>query len=255
MHGKERMGNLSGKVALVTGGGRGIGKAIAERFGKLGADVIVNYSASKEPALATVETIQKNGVRAIAVQADLAEVDQIHQLFARSMEHFGRLDIVVANAGIELVDQAVVDFTEMDFDRLFSVNTKGAFFTLQAAARHVADNGRIIYVGSSNTRFPRPGYGLYGGSKLAPQFLVEVLAKEIGAKGITVNSILPTATEGAGVSAKGVRPQAREFIKNNNPMQRMATLEDVANAAEYLAGDLSAYVSGQHLLLSGGAPA
>ena len=135
------------------------------------------------------------------------------------------------------------------------LGTKGAFFTLQAAARHVADNGRIIYVGSSNTRFPRPGFGLYGGSKLAPQFLVEVLAKEIGAKGITVNSILPTATEGAGVSAKGVRPQAREFIKNHNPMQRMATLEDVANAAEYLAGDSSAYVSGQHLLLSGGAPA
>jgi 3-oxoacyl-[acyl-carrier protein] reductase len=90
---------------------------------------------------------------------------------------------------------------------------------------------------------------------LAPQFLVEVLAKEIGLRGITVNSILPTATEAAGVCAKEVRPQVREFIKNNNPMQRMATLEDVANAAEYLAGDLSAYVSGQHLLLSGGAPA
>jgi 3-oxoacyl-[acyl-carrier protein] reductase len=90
---------------------------------------------------------------------------------------------------------------------------------------------------------------------LAPQYLVEVLAKEIGARGITVNSILPTATEGAGVSAKEVRPQVREFIKNDNPMQRLATLEDVAKAAAYLASSLSAYVSGQHLLLSGGAPA
>ncbi len=248
------MGNLSGKTALVTGSGRGIGKAIAERFGKLGANVIVNYSASKEPALATVEAIQKNGAEAIAIQADLARVDEIYRLFAESMEQFGQLDIVIANAGIELVNQAVVDFTEEDFDRLFNVNTKGTFFTLQAAAKHVADNGRIIYVGSSNTKLPRPGYGLYGGSKLAPQYLVEVLAKEIGARGITVNSILPTATEGAGVSANEVRPQVRDFIKNNNPMQRMATLEDVANAAEYLAGDLSAYVSGQHLLLSGGAP-
>jgi NAD(P)-dependent dehydrogenase (short-subunit alcohol dehydrogenase family) len=94
------MGNLSGKTALVTGSSRGIGKAIAERFGKLGADVVVNYAASKEPALATVEAIEKNGVRAIAVQADLAKVDDIHRLFARSMEHVGRLDIVVANAGI-----------------------------------------------------------------------------------------------------------------------------------------------------------
>lgn len=248
------MGNFSGKVALVTGSGRGIGKAIAERFGKLGADIVVHYSASKQPALATLEAMEKNGVRAIAIQADLAKVDEIHRLFVRSMEHFVRLDIVVANAGIELVDQAVVEFTEQDFDRLFSVNTRGTFFTLQAAAKHVADNGRIIYIGSSTTKFPRPGYGLYGGSKLAPQFLVEVLAKEIGLRGITVNSILPTATEGAGVSTKEVRPQLREFIKNNNPMQRMATLEDVANAAEYLASDLSAYVSGQHLLLSGGAP-
>jgi 3-oxoacyl-[acyl-carrier protein] reductase len=196
------MGNLSGKTALVTGSSRGIGKAIAERFGKLGADVVVNYAASKKPALATVEAIEKNGVRAIAIQADLAKVDEIHQLFARSMEHFGRLDIVVSNAGIELVDQATLDFTEQDFDRLFGVNTKGAIFTLQSAAKHVADNGRIIYVGSSNTKLPRPGFGLYGGSKLAPQFLVEVLAKEIGGRGITVNSILPSATEGAGVSTK-----------------------------------------------------
>ncbi|HEY6340416.1 MAG TPA: SDR family oxidoreductase [Bryobacteraceae bacterium] len=249
------MGILSGKTALVTGSSRGIGKAIAERFAKLGADVIVNYSASKQPALATVEAIERNGVKAIAIQANLAKVDEIHRLFVCSMEHFGRLDIVVANAGIELVDQAIVDFTEEEFDRLFNVNTKGAFFTLQAAAKHVADNGRIIYVGSSTTRFPTPGHAPYGGSKLAPQFLVEVLAKEIGGRGVTVNSILPTATEGAGVSAKEVRPQVLEFIKNNNPMQRMATVEDVANAAEYLASDLSASVSGQHLLLSGGAPA
>jgi 3-oxoacyl-[acyl-carrier protein] reductase len=149
------MGTLSSKTALVTGSSRGIGKVIAERFGKLGADVVVNYAASKKPALATVEAIEKNGVRAIAVQADLAKVDDIHRLFARSMEHFGRLDIVVANAGIELVDQAIVDFTEETFDRLFGVNTKGAFFTLQAAAKNVADNGRIIYVGSSTRSQPQ----------------------------------------------------------------------------------------------------
>jgi 3-oxoacyl-[acyl-carrier protein] reductase len=104
------------------------------------------------------------------------------------LDAFGRLDVVVANAVIELVGQSVLDFTEADFDRLFAINTKGAFFTLQKAAKYVADRGRIIYIGSSNTAFPLPGRALYGGSKLAPQFLVEVLAKEIGSRGVAVNS-------------------------------------------------------------------
>ena len=119
----------------------------------------------------------------------------------------------------------------------------------------MTDNGRIIYVGSSNTGFPLPGYALYGGSKIAPQFLVEVLAKELGARGVTVNSILPTAIEGAGVFTDEVKPEFLEFIRAFRPMQRMGTVDDVADAAEYLASDLSGFVSGQHLLLSGGAPA
>lgn len=115
--------------------------------------------------------------------------------------------------------------------------------------------GRIIYVGTSNTAFPQPGRALYGGSKIAGQFLVEVLAKEVGHRGVAVNSILPTAIEGAGVFADGVRAEVREFVKSFRPMQRMGTLNDVADAAEYLAGELSAFVSGQHLLVSGGGPA
>jgi 3-oxoacyl-[acyl-carrier protein] reductase len=139
---------------------------------------------------------------------------------------------------------------------LFGVNTKGAFFTLQNAARHVADNGRIIYtIGSSNTAYPLPGYGLYGGSKIAPQFLVQVLAKELGARGIAVNSILPTAIGGAGIFSGDVKPAFLEFIRSFRPMQRMGTVDDVADGAEYLASDLAGFVSGQHLLVTGGAPA
>jgi 3-oxoacyl-[acyl-carrier protein] reductase len=249
------MTNLKNKVALVTGSARGIGKAIAERFGALGACVVVNYSASEGPARETVAAIERLGGNATAVQADISKMADIDRLFATTIERYGRVDIVVANAGLELVGKPIVDVTEADFDRLFDVNTKGAFFTLQRAAKHIADNGRIIYVGSSTTAFPMPGHGLYGGSKMAPRFFVEVLAKEIGARGVTVNSILPTATEGAGVSTDEVRPQVREFILTFNPMQRLGTLVDVADAAEYLAGDLSAFVSGQHLLLSGGGPA
>ncbi len=247
--------NLTGKVALITGGARGIGRAISERLGRLGARVVVNYSASAKPAQETVLAIEQQGGSAIAVQADVSKPTEIDRMFATAVERFGRIDIVVANSGVEVVDQAVLDFTEADYDRVFAVNTKGTLFTLQSAAKHIAERGRIIYLGSSTTAFPTPGHGLYGASKIAPQFLVEVLAKELGGRGITVNSILATATEGAGVSANEVRPQVREFIKNFNPMGRMATVDDVADAVEYLAGELAGYVSGQHLLLSGGGPA
>ncbi len=122
-------------------------------------------------------------------------------------------------------------------------------------AKNVANNGRIIYIGSSISAFPLPGRALYGGSKVAPQFLVEVLAKEIGHRGATVNSILPTAIEGAGVHSDGASPDFQNFIKCFRPTQRMGTPNDVEDAAEYLAGDLAAFVSGQHLLVTGGAPA
>jgi 3-oxoacyl-[acyl-carrier protein] reductase len=249
------MTNLKNKVALVTGSARGIGRAIAERFGALGASVVVNYATSEGPAQETVAAITRLGATAMAVQADVAKVADIDRLFAATLERFGRVDIVVANAGLELVGKPIADVSESDYDRLFAVNTKGAFFTLQQAARHIADNGRIMYVGSSSTAFPRPGYGLYSGSKMAPRFFVEVLAKELGPRRVTVNSILPTVTAGAGLSTDGVRPQADEFIRTFNPMGRAGTVGDVADAAEYFAGDLSAFVSGQHLLVSGGGPA
>ncbi|MER8550774.1 SDR family oxidoreductase [Mesorhizobium sp. M0976] len=247
--------SLQEKVALVTGSGRGIGRAIAERYAARGARVVVNYANNSALAEDAVAKIVSSGGKAIAVQADVARVDDIKHLFDTVLDTYGRLDIVVANAGIELVAQSVIDFTEADFDRLFAVNAKGAFFTLQQAARHVADNGRIIYIGTSNTAFPLPGRALYGGSKIAAQFLVQVLAKELGHRGVAVNSILPTAIEGAGVFTDGVRSEVREFVKSFRPMQRMGTVEDVADAAEYLAGDLSGFVSGQHLMVSGGGPA
>jgi 3-oxoacyl-[acyl-carrier protein] reductase len=163
---------------------------------------------------------------------------------------------VVANAGIEIVDQSALDFTEEEFDKLFGINSKGAFFTLQQAAKHVADHGRIIYVGSSTTAFPLPGVALYGGSKMAPRFLVEVLAKELGKKGIAVNSIIPTALAGAGVFTNMEEDAPIKKLMEDSfcPMGRMGAPEDVANVAEFFASDLSAFVSGQHLLISGGGP-
>ena len=152
------MTNLKNKVALITGSARGIGKAIAERYAALGADIVVNYTSNSAAADETVARINDLGGRALAVQADVAQVADIERLFTTAQTTFGKIDIVVVNAGVELLNVPVADFAEEQYDRLFGINTKGAFFTLQQAAKHVADHGRIIYIGSSTAGCPWPGY-------------------------------------------------------------------------------------------------
>lgn len=251
------MTDLHGKSALVTGSARGIGRAIALRYASLGARVVVNYASSEEAASAVVKDIEALGSEAIAIRADVSDLGALDRLFEESVAAFGALDIVVANAGVEIVDQPILEATEEQFDRLFATNAKGTFFTLQKAARHVADHGRIINVGSSTTAMVQPGVGLYGASKMAARYAVEVLALEVGARGITVNSIIPTAIEGAGVFTEvpDGHPM-RALLKQGRPIEgRFGTVDDVADAAEYFAGPLSRWISGQHLLVSGGAPA
>lgn len=248
------MTTLKNKTALITGASRGIGKAIALRYARLGADVIVNYNSSKAGADEVVKEIESNKVKAIAIKADVSKPVEIDDMFELALKTFGKIDIVVVNAGLELVGVKATDFTEMQFDSLFNTNTKGAFFTMQAAAKYISPNGRIIYVGSSTTGYPHAGYAIHGGSKAAPLYLVQVLAQELGKNGVTVNAILPTATEGAGIHTT-VEDDApiKKMIPGFYPMGRMGTVEDTANVAEFFAGDLSSFVSGQQLLVSGGA--
>jgi 3-oxoacyl-[acyl-carrier protein] reductase len=250
------MTNLTGKTAVVTGSARGIGKAIALRYASLGANVVINYISDTTVADATVAEIEKLGVDAIAVQADLSVPADLERLFTKSLARFGAIDIVVANAGIERIGIPFLDITEAQFDQLYAINTKGTFFTLQAGARHIADSGRIIYIGSSTTTLPVVGEGLYGSSKTAPLYAVQVLAQEIAHRGVTVNTILPTAIEGAGVfTTYDPDHPVRHFIAGQSRIgKRMGTVNDVADAAEYLASDLAAWVSGQSLLVSGGTP-
>ena len=250
------MKHLKDKVALITGASRGIGKAIALRFARLGAHIVVNYHTDQAVAQDVINQFQAYGVKGLAVKADISKPNETNEMFASAMNVFGRIDIVVVNAGLELVGIPVTDFSEEQFDSLFNTNTKGAFFTMQAAARLIADNGRIIYTGSSTTGLPNPGYALHGGSKIAPLYLVQVMAKELGSKGITVNAILPTATAGAGIHTRIEEDEPmRKLIPTFYPMGRMGTAEDVANVAEFFAGELASFVSGQQLLVSGGAPA
>lgn len=248
------MKNLKNKVALITGSARGLGKAIAERYAALGADIVINYSRDKASADEVLSNVLAMGVKAIAIKADVSKVADLEYLFDEAKKAFGKIDIVVANAGIEMVEVPVTEFTEEQFDKVFSINTKGTYFTLQQAAKHVENNGRIIYIASSTTSFPVPGMAVYGGSKTTPRYLVDILSKEIGHKGITVNSIIPFAVDHSGIFAEANSyPELRKQLLDSCPMQRLAEVEDVANVAEFFASDLSSFVNGQHLLVNGGA--
>ena len=248
------MNTLNNKVAVITGSARGLGKAIAERYAALGANVVINYSRDKASADEVVSNIKAMGVGVIAVQADVSKVADIERLFSEAKKAFGKIDIVVANAGIEMVETPVTDFTEEQFDRLFSINTKGTYFTMQQAAKQIEDNGRIIYIASSTTSFPVAGMAVYGGSKTTPRYLVDILSKEIGHRGVTVNSIIPFAVDHAGIFAEeGSYPRLRQQLLESCPMGRLAEVEDVANVAEFFASDLSSFINGQHLLVNGGA--
>ncbi|CAC9974066.1 3-oxoacyl-[acyl-carrier protein] reductase [Flavobacterium sp. CF108] len=245
---------LNNKVAVITGSARGLGKAIAERYASLGANIVINYSKDKASADEVVSNITAMGVKVIAVQADVSVVADIERLFEEAIKAFGKIDIVVANAGIEMVETPVAEFTESQFDKLFSINTKGAYFTMQQAAKKVENNGRIIYIASSTTAFPIPGMAIYGGSKTTPRYMVDVLSKEIGHKGITVNTIIPFAVDHSGIFAdENSYPELRKSLIDSCPMGRLAEVEDVANIAEFFASDLSSFVNGQHLLVNGGA--
>lgn len=248
------MKTLANKVALVTGSGRGLGKAIAERYASLGANLILNYSRDKESAEQVLSNVTAMGVKAILVKADVSKVAEIEQLFAQGMAAFSKIDIIAANAGIEMVETPVTAFTEEQFDHVFSINTKGTYFTMQQAAKHVSDNGRIIYIASSTTAFPVPGMAVYGGSKTTPRYMVNVLSQEIGHRGVTVNSIIPFAVDHSGIFADpDSYPDLRKSLLASCPMGRLAEVGDVANAAEFFASDLSSFVNGQHLVVNGGA--
>lgn len=250
------MTDLTGKVAVVTGSARGIGRAIAQRYASLGASVIVNYSKDADNAERTVVDIESAGGRATAVRADIASLPDLDRLFATAIDTYGPLDIVVANAGKEIIDQPVLDTTEKQFDDLFAINAKGAFFTLQKAAKLLSDGGRLINIGSSSTVNVVPGTGLYSSSKTAARQLAGILALELGARNITVNTILPTVIAGAGVFTDVVEgDDFHKAMQQFRPLGgRGGTPEDVADAAEYLASDLAKWISGQALLVSGGAP-
>lgn len=237
---------LSGKVALITGASRGIGRGIAERFARDGASVIVNYVTNENAAQDVVDTIVRNGGKAIAVKADASNVEEISRLFDESEAALGQIDIVVANAGTAVLGP-FVDFTEADYDKVFGLNTKGVFFIMQHAAKRIRDGGRIIVVSTGGVKMIIPGNALYLASKGPIEQLVRTVAQEIGPRNITVNALLP------GYTATDLMPERdRKVAAGASPFKRVGEPPDVADAAAFLASDDARWVTGQELGAGGG---
>ncbi len=241
---------LEGKVALVTGASRGIGRSIAERLGRDGAAVVVNYSGSSDAAAEAVAAVEATGGRGFAIRADVGRVAEVERLFEETIGHFGKLDILVNNAGI-LTNASIADVTEDDFDRLFAVNVKGTFFACQQAARRMGEGGRIINFSSSTTARIMPTYGVYVATKGAVEQLSRSLSKELGPKGITVNVVSPGPTE-TELFLKGKPDEVVRRMAAQSAFNRLGRPEDIADVVAFLASEEARWITGQNILVNGG---
>lgn len=188
---EETPRSLAGKVALITGAGRGLGRGIAIELGKRGASVVVNYNSAETLAQEVVDEIGKAGSRAVSIKADVTKVPEISRLFQEALEHFGHLDIVVSNSGTE-VFKPEDQVTEADYDRVFNLNTRAQFFVAQHAYKHLRNGGRIILTSSVAANMSGiPNHALYAGSKAAVEGFTRSFAVDCGHKQITVNAIAP----------------------------------------------------------------
>ncbi|MEJ8547521.1 glucose 1-dehydrogenase [Brevibacillus borstelensis] len=244
------MKQLEGKVAIVTGSSRGIGRAIAERLADLGASVVINYANSAEKAADVVERISRKGGTAIAVQADLGKMTDIEKLFAATIAEFGKVNILVNNAGL-MINAPLAEVGEEDFDKLFAINVKGTFFACQQAMKHMENNGRIVNFSTSVTGQMFPAYSVYAGTKGAVEQFTRQLAKEFGSKSITINAVAPGPVD-TELFSTGKTEQQIEATKKMNAFGRLGEPEDIANVIEFLVSDKSQWVTGQTLRVNGG---
>ena len=246
---------LTGKVALVTGASKGIGASIATHLAAEGATVVVNYSTSREGADRVVSQIKSAGGRALAIQANLSNPDEVKRLFSETKKHFDRLDILVNNAGI--YDFAPLDAITPDhFHRQFNLNVLGLLLASQEAARHFpTTGGSIINISSVVATAAPPNAAVYSATKAAVDAITKSLAAELGPRNIRVNSINPGMVETEGTAAIGITDPDADFRKNfiaNAPLGRIGQPEDIAPAVTFLASDDSAWTTGQTLHISGG---
>lgn len=242
------MNTLNNKVVLVTGASRGIGAAVAKKIAGAGAKVIINYAGAKEEADKTVQLIKEAGGDAIALKADVSKASEVTTLFDAAIEHYGKIDVLINNAGI-MITKLLKDTTDEDFTKQFEVNVRGTFNTLREAATKLANGGSIINFSSTTTRLMMPAYSTYVATKGAVEQLTRVFAKEIG-RGINVNAVLPGPTN-TELFTKGKPQEVIDRLASLNAFNRLGEPEDIAKVVVFLAGDDAKWISGQTIGLNG----
>jgi 3-oxoacyl-[acyl-carrier protein] reductase len=243
------MAQLSMKVALVTGGSRGIGAAIAKRLAADGANVAITYTKGAEAASLVVKAIEQAGGKAIAIQADAADAAAVKGAVDKTVATLGRLDVLVNNAGTA-IPKTFEESTLEELDRVIDINVRGTFIATQAALKHMNNGGRIIMIGSCvGERMMTPGLVPYSATKGAVKMFTQGLSREVGARGITVNNIQP------GPINTDLNPAAGDWAvpqRANTALNRYGTVDDVAALVSFVAGPEAAYITGANLTVDGG---
>jgi 3-oxoacyl-[acyl-carrier protein] reductase len=243
------MSKLANKVALVTGGSRGIGAAIAKRLAADGASVTVTYTKGADAAESVVKEIERAGGKAIAIQADAGDADAVKSAVEKAVAKFGRLDVLVNNAGTA-IPKTFEETTLEEMDRVIDINLRGVFVATQAALKHIKDGGRIITIGSCvGERMMTPGLAAYAATKGAVKMFTQGLSREVGSRGITVNNVQP------GPIDTDLNPAAGEWAEPqlaNTALKRYGHVDEVAALVSFVAGPEAAYITGANLTIDGG---
>lgn len=244
------MKTLDQKVILITGSSRGIGAAIAVKIANAGAKVIVNYAGGKEAAEEVVSQIKEAGGDAIALQADVSKSDEVKRMFDEAIAHYGRIDVLVNNAGI-MITKMIKDTTDEDFTRQFDINVKGTFNTMREAADKLADNGTVINFSTSVNRIMIPGYATYVATKAAVEQLTRVFSKEVGNRGINVNSVSPGPTN-TELFTNGKSQEVIDRLAALSPFNRIGEPNDISEIVLFLASDQAKWINAQNIGVNGG---
>jgi 3-oxoacyl-[acyl-carrier protein] reductase len=245
----DRMSKLRSKVALVTGGSRGIGAAIAKRLAGDGASVAITYTKGADAAASIVKEIERAGGKAIAIQADAADAKAVQDAVEKTAATFGRLDVLVNNAGTA-VPKTFEETTLEEMDRVIDINVRGVFVATQAALKHMKDGGRIITIGSCvGERMMTPGLVPYSATKGAVKMFTQGLSREVGSRGITVNNVQP------GPIDTDLNPAAGDWAEPqlaNTALKRYGHVDEVAALVSFVAGPEASYITGANLTIDGG---
>lgn len=246
------MKELEGKVAIITGAARNQGRAYSEALARMGANIVVHYHlpSDKADAEQTAKMVEAQGKKAILVEGDLSDLSVIKKLFDEALKVFERVDIVINNAGV-IVKKPFVEITEEEFDRCFGINAKATFFMMQEAAKRISDNGRIINIATTILGATIPNYSAYAGSKAPLEDFTRALAKEIGERGVTVNTVAPGPLD-TPFYHNVETPESEARAIQTSVAKRLGKIEDIVPLIEFLVSSKSQWITAQTIFINGG---